>query len=95
MENEGTIDLSNVNNTLSESSSSDECHNKFVRKLKRKIKKNLEEIDSESERDICRKKSRVFDDMPKYIEGNSCQNQEGFFGHLLDCSYSSSDNETR
>ena len=95
MEREGSLDFSSVNHTCSDSGSSDESISKFVIRHKRKMLKNLEETDSESEFDIFKKRSRGDENLPKYIDGNSCQNQEGYFGHLLDCSYNSSTDDSR
>ena len=95
MEPKSGLDLSSVNHTCSDSGSSDESISKFVLRHKRKMIKNLEESDSDNDFDIFKKRSRVDDDMPKFIEGNSCQNQEGYFGHLLDCTYNSSNDENR
>ena len=71
------VDIGNAGNTCSDNSSTESSPDKFIRKLKRKIReRNLSE--SESEKGIFCKRSRV-DDIPKYYPGNSIQNQEGFF----------------
>ena len=42
------------------------------------------ESDSDSESDILCKRRRVDPNLPKYYEYNSIQNQEGYFGGLMD-----------
>ena len=78
------LDMTNVNNTCSDSSDSEITKAKLIQKFKKKLMKRKQESDSDSENDLFWKRRRINDNLPKYYEYNSIQNQEGYFGGLLD-----------
>ena len=92
MSQNSNIDMSSVNHTCSDSSDSEITKAKIIRKFKRKLLQKQKESDSDSDTDFFRKKIRTDDNLPKYYEYNSIQNQEGFFGGLLDVESDKEDN---
>ena len=70
------IDIGNPGNTCSDSSDSEITKSKLIQKFKRKLQKKKACSDSDSDSDIFRKRFR-HDDLPKYYDGASQQNQLG------------------
>ena len=84
MSGTNVLDMSSVNHTCSDSSDSELTKGKIIKKFKRKLIKKQSQSDTDSDNDIFWKRGRIDENLPKYYEHNSIQNQEGYFGGLLD-----------
>ena len=89
------FDLGNINNTCSDSSDSEITKAKIIQRFKRKLSKKKQESESDSENDHFSKRRCIDQNLPKYYEGNSIQNQEGYFGGLMDINVEEEYNQER